>query len=73
MSKNADTVTINAVIDMPTQALTAIVQNAKHLTGRDAKGVYRVDTADVVSSLISRFLVDRDFHAYVEDLDHYDL
>ena len=73
MSTKTDTVTINAVIDIPAQALATIVQSAKQLTGPNAKGVYRVDTADVVSRMISRFLLDRDFIAYTANLDNYDL
>jgi hypothetical protein len=30
-----------------------------------------VDTADLVSHMVSRFLLDRDFEAYVKDIGNY--
>ncbi len=73
MNKPSDTITINAVVDMPTTALKDIVKMAKQLTGRDEKGVYRVDTADVVGAMISGFLIEEDFESYVKNRDNYNL
>jgi hypothetical protein len=39
--------------------------------GPDAKGHYRVDTADLVSHMVSRFLLERDFESYVKDISNY--
>jgi hypothetical protein len=73
MSNASDTITINAVVDISAIALQDIVKMAKQLTGPNEKGVYRVDTADVVSALISGFLRDADFETYVKDEKNYHL
>jgi hypothetical protein len=67
----ASTVRIHVNIEIDAAALQAVVQNAKQLAGRDAKGHYRVDTADKVAEMISRFLAEKDFTAYAEDVTHY--
>ncbi|MBW1866471.1 MAG: hypothetical protein JRI38_01815, partial [Deltaproteobacteria bacterium] len=66
-------ITINVVVDMPAAALQNIVKLAKKLTGRDEKGVYRVDTADVVGAMISDFLIEKNFETYVKDEKNYNL
>lgn len=71
MSPSQDTIAIHATIDINPATLQTIVQNAKKLSGTDEKGIYRVDTAEAVNRLISSFLIDRDFHDYVQNLDHY--
>jgi|AntAceMinimDraft_2_1070361.scaffolds.fasta_scaffold95730_1 hypothetical protein len=73
MSNASDTITINAVVDLSATALQNIVKMAKQLTGPNEKGVYRVDTADVVSAMISGFLRENDFEAYVKDEKNYNL
>ena len=73
MSNSSDTITINAVVDISATALQDIVKMAKQLTGPNEKGVYRVDTADAVSALISGFLRDADFETYVKDEKNYNL
>jgi len=73
MNKSSDTITINAVVEIPAAALQDIVKMAKQLTGRDRKGAYRVDTADVVGEMISMFLVKKDFETYVKDAKNYNL
>jgi len=73
MNKSSDTITISAVIDIPAAALQSIVNMARELTGRDEKGVYRVDTADVVGNMISGFLMEKDFETYVQDKKNYNL
>lgn len=60
---------INIAIDPKT--LTTIVAKAKEKSGPDAKGVYRVDTADAVSLLITKFLAQKDFQAFADDIDNY--
>jgi hypothetical protein len=64
MTQSQKTITVRANVEMTTTALQAIVANAKAAAGTDEKGVYRVDTADKVSELISRFLKERDFENY---------
>ncbi len=56
---------------MTTAALQSIVANCKRLTQPDAKGHYRVDTADKVGEMISRFLLERDFETFVKDIGNY--
>lgn len=71
MDDNARVVDIHVVVEIQTAALEQIVENAKKKVGRDEKGRYRVDTADKTGELISRFLRENDFLAYVENPDHY--
>jgi len=71
MTDNEDTILINANIEISVTALQAIVNNAKKAAGLDAKGHYRVDTADKVSEMISRFLIEKDFGSYVNIPEHY--
>ncbi len=63
--------TIHSTLSIPADALETIVGNAKKITGRNEKGYYRVDTADMVSEMISRFLLEKDFISWAEDLDNY--
>ncbi len=57
-------------MEITATALQAIVENAKQITGRNSKGVYRVDTADKVSQVISRFLLENDFENYAKDIEN---
>jgi len=65
MGASKDTIVVNANVEMTTRSLQTIVENAKKKVGRDEKGFYRVDTADKVSEVISRFLLEKDFEGYV--------
>jgi len=66
-----NTIVVRANVEIKTTALQAIVENAKAVAGRDEKGMYRVDTADTVSEIISRFLRERDFDEYAKNIDNY--
>ena len=66
-----DTILVNANVEMTTTSLEAIVKNAKEIAGRDEKGICRVDTADKVGEMISRFLLEKDFQGYVADIDNF--
>ena len=66
-----DMVVINANIVISGSTLQKIVHTGKQLAGSDAKGQYRLDTADLVADLISQFLLDREFDAYVGNSAHY--
>jgi len=70
MSNEKNTLIINANVEITAMALQAIVENAKKITGRNSKGVYRVDTADKVSQVISRFLLENDFENYAKDIEN---
>ncbi len=66
--KPDDMITVNVNVDITTEALKAIVENAKTIAGQNEKGVYKVDTADKVSEMISQFLMEKDFETYAKDI-----
>jgi hypothetical protein len=68
-----DTVMINANLEITAKSLQNIVGNAKKIAGRDEKGHYRIDTADLAARMISRFLLEKGFEAWAEDIENYDL
>jgi len=71
MKRSADTIVVNATVEMTTASLRTVVAKAKQLAGRDQKGRYRVDTADVVNRMISRFLLEKDFESFVQNTENY--
>jgi len=71
MDESKDMITVRVNVDIPTEALKIIVQTAKQIVGPDEKGHYRVDTADKVGEMISRFLLDNDFKRYVDNPENY--
>lgn len=71
MNDSNDTLLISATIEIPAAALEAIVDNAKKKAGPDASGVFRVDTAEAVNELITKFLGARDFMDFVSDPKNY--
>jgi hypothetical protein len=71
MAKGKETLAVNVNVEITATSLQAIVENAKKITGRDSKGVYRVDTADKVSQIISRFLSENDFESYAKDINNF--
>ena len=71
MTESRDMITVHVNVDITTTSLQTIVENVKRIAGRDEKGVYRVNTADKVSEIISRFLRDKDFEGYVKRDEHY--
>ena len=71
MSESRQTLLVRANVELTPAALQAIVRNAKEIAGPDEKGVYRVDTADMVSKMISKFLLEKDFETYVQDMANY--
>jgi hypothetical protein len=71
MSEAQNTIIVRANVEMTTASLQAIVAKAKQVSGPDEEGVYRVDTADQVSAMISRFLLENDFEGFVKDISNY--
>lgn len=71
MPEEKDTLMVRANVEMTAASLQAIVENAKKVSGPDERGVYRVDTADKVSEMISRFLLENDFESFVKNVDNY--
>jgi len=64
-------VRVHVNIELSAAALQAVVANTKKNAGTDEKGRYRVDTADALSDLISRFLQEKDFDAFSRDESNY--
>ncbi|MFO7688448.1 MAG: hypothetical protein R6V60_20405 [Desulfobacterales bacterium] len=70
-SDTIDTIEVHANVVMTTASLKAIVENMKRIAGKNEKGHYRVDTADAVNKMISRFLLERDFETFAGDENNY--
>ena len=66
-----DRLIVHVNVEISAAALQAIVANAKRMAAKDADGICRVDTADQLSIMISRFLDENDFDNYVLDFDNY--
>lgn len=66
-----DKLTIHVNVQISASALQTVVANAKRVAPRDGSGALRVDTADWVSQMISRFLEEKDFESYVKDSANY--
>lgn len=71
MTENGDKISISARIEINSDTLQTIVTNLKQAVGPDERGIYRIDTADAVNVLITRFLAEKDFDAYVRDVKNY--
>ena len=71
MSESEGIITIHVNVDITPSSIATIVENMKKIAGRDEKGIYRIDTADKVSEMISRFLQEKDFESYVKDMNNY--
>ncbi|MFO8085521.1 MAG: hypothetical protein R6U27_14525 [Desulfobacterales bacterium] len=71
MGEVKQTIKVHANVEITVASLQAIVENAKAIAGKNEKGVYRVDTADKVAEMISRFLLEKDFESYVSNIDNY--
>jgi len=63
----SNTVVVNANITITAATLQNIVASAKAKAHRNEKGYYQVDTADKVSEMISKFLLEKDFEGFVSD------
>ena len=71
MPEKKETLLVRANVEMTAASLQAIVENAKRISGPSEKGGYRVDTADMVSEMISRFLLENDFENFAKNVDNY--
>ena len=71
MPESRQMIKINAVLEITAESLRIIVDQAKKMTGKDEKGVYRVDTADKVGEMISKFLLEGNFESYAKNPDNY--
>lgn len=66
-----NTVRVNVTVDIEGETLQTIVQTAKDIVGRNEKGHYRIDTADLLEDLLSKFITKRDFAAFAADPENY--
>lgn len=71
MENEQDMVTVQVNLDIGVEALKSVVANAKAIAGKDDRGVYRVDTADKLGEMISRFLLKADFQEFAQNLENY--
>jgi hypothetical protein len=67
----SDDIRVHVVLELKPESVQAVVENAKRLVGRDGKGHYRVDTADLLGEMISAFLRERGFAEFVRDPANY--
>ena len=71
MNETKETVTVRVNLELAPGAVQAVVAMAKALAGRNEKGQYQVDTAELLEKMISRFLAEKNFEAYVSDPSNY--
>jgi hypothetical protein len=71
MPEKSPLVRVHVNIELPASSLQAVVANTKMKAGADEKGRYRVDTADALANLISKFLQEKRFDAYAGDAANY--
>lgn len=66
-----NTVQINANLKISGATLQKFVNTAKSIAGADNRGRYKIDTADLLSAMISQFLEEGGFDTYVEAHSNY--
>lgn len=66
-----DVIRIHVNLDIHPVTFQTIVANAKKNAGCDAQGRYHVDTAEMVGTIISRFLSENNFSEYVQNINNY--
>lgn len=71
MTDTKEKLEVHVNVEITADALTAIVENAKLLAGKDSAGGYRIDTAARVGEMISRFLAKHDFENFVKDTNNF--
>ena len=71
MSENQSTVRVHVNIELSAASLQAVVANCKIMARKDEHGPHRLDTADALSALISRFLQENGFEAFAQDMNNY--
>ena len=71
MTDQDNTMRVNVTIEISGETLNTIVQTAKEIVGRNEKGHYRIDTADLLEDLLSNFIRENGFKDYVADQSRY--
>lgn len=68
MNESQDLITVHVNVEITAASIQAVVENAKKIAGPDDKGVYHIDTADMLSEMISKFLLEKDFENYAKNI-----
>ena len=71
MNETKETITVRVNLELAPGAVQAVVAGAKARAGRNEKGHYQVDTADLLEKMISRFLAEKNFEAYATDIGNF--
>jgi len=71
IQKDVEKILVHANIEIAPRALELIVENSKKSAGKNESGYFTVDTADKLSELISRFLIEKDFESFAADPSNY--
>ncbi len=71
MNQLKNMIDVHVNVEITTASLEAVVANSKRIAGRNEKGHYRVDTADKLSEMISKFLLENDFEGFAVNPDNY--
>jgi len=71
MGNQADAIRVNVNIEISGATLQKIVQTAKDIVGRNDKGHYRIDTADLLEDLLTTFIEKKGFATYAVDRGNY--
>lgn len=71
MTDNPPQVRVHVNIELAATSLQTVVSNSKKNAGKDEQGRYRVDTADILSDLITKFLHEKNFDAFVQNENNY--
>lgn len=71
MSESSPSVKVHVNIELSAASLQAVVAHSKKKAGKDENGRYRVDTADALADLISKFLRDKGFDEFARDMENY--
>lgn len=70
MDSSANTILVNVNLEIDVEALEAVVANAKKMDSQGAGGA-RLDTADTLSLMISKFLWKENFSRFVKNSENY--
>ena len=71
MPENTPLVRVHVNIELSAASLQAVVAHSKKKAGTDETGRYRIDTADALAALISKFLREKGFDEFARDVDNY--
>ncbi|HSM73060.1 MAG TPA: hypothetical protein VK852_00395 [Desulfobacterales bacterium] len=71
MPPKSPLIRVHVNIELAAETLQTVVATCKARAGADQQARYRVDTADALAGLISRFLQDAGFDQYCKDPNHY--